>query len=144
MVRRSKSTKTSRRFHGGTPLIQTLKQYRDLINDNVKIDTKNDGYCDADCTPHVYYDQDPEFKKLGGHRKKSHRGGTNDDFYPLQMRPGLLNLSTKPNIDKYRDYLQKLNSNPLMRAEIKEGGKRSKRGTKRYKKKKSSKKRRLH
>ena len=153
--RSSSKRRHHRRMHGGTDLAATVKHYQDVLNDNIKIDTKNVGYCDADCTPHVYYDQDPDFKQLGGRRKsKKHlKGGqqfpTKEEiiaannavqgkFLPIQMHPGYLNLATVDNLVKYETFLKKLNKNPLMRAQL--GGK-----SKRKSKKSGGKKtRRLH
>lgn len=146
MVRRSKSRRRSRKSHGGG-ITETVKRFQDVVNDNFKIDTDNAGYCDADCTPHVYYDQDPNFKQLGGRRhrknKKSLRGG-DGQFVPLQMHPSLLNFATPGHLKLYGDSLKKWNANPLMRAEL-HGGRRHRHKTgKKTSKKKSKKSRRLH
>ena len=51
-------------------LEKQLKDYRESMNDAVRINTKTTGYCDADCTPHLYFDKD--IIKIGG-------GGSYDD-----------------------------------------------------------------
>lgn len=67
MVRKHSNKKLGGNYDG---LLNDIEKYRKAVNNNIRIDTENAGYCDADCNPHMYYDQDDKFTKLGGKRRK--------------------------------------------------------------------------